>query len=139
LSKNNLSGEIPQELSKLTKLASLDVSFNRLCGRIPKGTQLDTFNIASFKRNKCLCGYPLQACNETKKNKKKEDGAPTNVSKDWGWLNRVDEHISLIALGLGVGIGFGGIVTLIIMWDKAWHWMVPPKIKPFHGVYRFPK
>ena len=51
----------------------------------------------------------------------------------------MDEHVSLIALGVGIGIGFGGVVTLIIMWKKSWYWMVPPKIKPFYGVYRFPK
>ena len=65
LAKNNLSGKIPQELSKLTKLASLNVSSNRLCGRIPGGTQFDTFNKTSFQRNKGLCGYPLQLCEQT--------------------------------------------------------------------------
>lgn len=49
-----------------------------------------------------MCGYPLQACNETKnKNKSRGDGACANVSKYQTWLSRVDEHVSLIALGLG--------------------------------------
>jgi EIX receptor 1/2 len=67
LAKNNLSGWIPQELSKLTMLASLDISSNRLCGPIPIGTQFDTFSETSFQRNKCLCGYPLQACMHQKR------------------------------------------------------------------------
>ena len=119
LAKNNLSGEIPQELSKLTKLASLNVSSNRLCGWIPGGTQFDTFNKTSFQRNKGLCGYPLQLCEQTEKYTKIRDGAFANVSKNEGWLSQLDKHISLFALGIGIGIGFGGVVTLIIIWDKA--------------------
>jgi hypothetical protein len=49
-----------------------------------------------------MCGYPLQACNETKnKNKSRGDGACANVNKYQRWLSRVDEHVSLITLGLG--------------------------------------
>ena len=62
LSRNNLSGVIFEDLIKLISLADLDISWNSLCGRIPKGTQLETFNETSFEGNKCLCGYPLQKC-----------------------------------------------------------------------------
>jgi len=76
-------------------------------------------------------GYPFQACN--KATPKKWDGLYANVSEDQGWLSSVDDHISLISLGLGVGIVFGGVVTLIIMWDGT------SKDKTIYGVYRFPK
>jgi hypothetical protein len=138
LAKNNLSGEIPQKLSKLTKLASLNVSYNILCGHIPQGTQFDTFNTTSFQGNKCLCDYPLHPCEKAKNNEERGLEACVNASKGHGWLDRVDEHVSLIALGLGIGIGFNGVVTLIIMWDKAWQWMVPPKKRTVYGVYRSP-
>jgi len=127
---------IPQELSILTKLAYLDISWNRLCGRIPKGTQLDTFNETSFEGNTCLCGYPLQPCKETHSNNTMEG---TSINKGQGWLSRVNEHVSLIALGLGLGIGFSGVVSVMILWDKARLWVMPPKTRPFYGVYRFPK
>ena len=59
-----------------------------------------------------------------------------------GWLSYVDEEMSLIALALGLGIGFGGVVAMFIVWDKARHWVmgVPSKNtrRPFYGVYRFP-
>lgn len=149
LSKNNLSGEIPGELSTLSKLAVLNVSSNKLCGRIPKGSQLDTFGVTSFQKNKCICCDLFRPCNEDNQLQPcnstcnwlhpcKEKEIKNSVSKR-GWLSRVDEKISLIALGLGLGIGFGGVITLMITWNKARRWVAPPAIQPFFGVYRFPK
>jgi hypothetical protein len=135
LANNSFSGKIPQELFNLTMLASLDVSSNRLCGRIPLGTQFDTFNATSFQNNKCLCGIPLQVCNEKKKQAQKS--MEGGVSR--GWLNRVEEHMSLIALVLGLGIGFSGVASVMILWKKARYWVLQPKIKPFYGVYKFSK
>ena len=56
-----------------------------------------------------------------------------------GWLSLLDEHVSLIALGLGFGIGFSGVVSTMMLWDDARHWVMPPKTQPFYGVYKFPK
>jgi hypothetical protein len=133
LSRNNLSGVIHQEFSILTKLEYLDISWNRLCGRIPKGTQFDAFSENSFEGNKCLCGYPLQLCKETQNNNIVEG------SRGRGWLSHVNEHVSLVALGLGFDIGLGGVVSIMILWDNARHWVMPPKTQPFYGMYRFPK
>jgi len=117
LSKNKLRGGIPQEFSKLTKLASLDVSSNRLCGPLPEGRQLDTFSSTSFENNECLCGNPLQACKEKERQVGPAEG--TSISKGQKWLKNVDEHVSLIALGLEAGIGFGGVVSVMTMWNKT--------------------
>jgi len=46
----------------------------------------------------------------------------------------MEEHVSLIALRLRVGIGFGGVVSVMILWKKDKDWMMPPKIQLFHGV-----
>ena len=97
---------------------------------------MDTFNETSFEGNKCLCGYPLQVCKETQNNNTMED---VHNSKGHGWLSHVDEHVSLFALGLGLVIGFFGVVTVMILWDDARHWVMPPHIQPYYGVYKFPK
>jgi hypothetical protein len=123
LANNYLSGEIPQNLSILTMLAYLDVSSNTLCGIIPLGTQFDTFNVTSFQRNKCLCGFPLQTC----KGKEKQAHEHTMGGVGQGLLSNVEEHVSLIALKLGVGFGFGGVVSVMILWKKARNWVMPPK------------
>ena len=59
------------------------------------------------------------------------------------WMHWVDEKVSLIALGMGLGIGFGEVVSMFIVWDKARHWVVifPPNNTrriPFYSLYRFP-
>lgn len=138
LSKNKLTGNIPQEFSKLTKLASLNVSSNRLCGPIPKGGQWDTFSPSSFEENDCLCGYnPLHACKE-KEIQPKGAVKDYSISKGRKWLNHVNNVVSLIAVGLGVGIGFIAVVSVIIIWDKAKNWVMPPRTEPFYGEYQFP-
>ena len=55
------------------------------------------------------------------------------------WIGHVDENMSLIAVGMGTGIGFGGVVAILMFWERARHWVVPPDMpKTFVGVYRSP-
>jgi hypothetical protein len=140
LAKNNLSGEIPQDLSKLSKLAVLDVSFNSLCGPIPTCTQFSTFNATSFLRNKCLWGCPLDPCNGNKR-PMTERNTSQNSNVKVGWLNHMNEKISLSALAMGLGIGFGGVFAIFIAWERARNWLLGlphNKLRSFYGVYRFP-
>ena len=137
LVKNQLHGEIPQELSKLSMLASLNVSNNNLCGKIPTCTQFYTFNMTSFQKNKCLCGFPLQPCKQKDRPVATANGSGSNVKTRW--LSHINKKLSLIAMVLGVGIGFGGVVAIFIIWDRAYHWVVPSnRPRPFYGMYRFP-
>jgi hypothetical protein len=143
LAKINLGGQIPEGLSKLSTLASFDVSSNNLCGPIPMGTQFSTFNVTYFEKKKCLCGLPLPPCKQKDKPNKTstgDNGDRSNVKR--GWLSYVDEEVSLIALALGLGIGFGGVVSMFIAWDKARCWLMgwPSNNtqRPFYRFYRFP-
>ena len=55
------------------------------------------------------------------------------------WIGHVDENMSLIAVGMGTMIGFGGMVTIFMLWERDKHWVVPPNMpQPFVEVYRFP-
>ncbi|GAB2227996.1 hypothetical protein Drorol1_Dr00009825 [Drosera rotundifolia] len=62
ISKNKIYGSIPESLTKLMGLLALNVSYNELCGKIPVGGELQSFNATSYFHNKCLCGAPLPAC-----------------------------------------------------------------------------
>ncbi|XLU77239.1 hypothetical protein S245_000660 [Arachis hypogaea] len=59
LSRNHLSGKIPSSLSKIDRLAMLDLSNNDLDGKIPIGTQLESFDPATYEENPNLYGEPL--------------------------------------------------------------------------------
>ncbi|KFK25084.1 hypothetical protein AALP_AA8G063900 [Arabis alpina] len=61
LNHNGITGTIPVQWTELS-LQSFNVSYNRLCGRIPKGGDLQRFGSDSYLHNKCLCGVPLKTC-----------------------------------------------------------------------------
>lgn len=59
---NRLYGTLPQGLVELGNL-QLNVSYNRLCGKIPLGGTLQGSGYTAFFHNRCLCGAPLmQEC-----------------------------------------------------------------------------
>ncbi|KAM7489872.1 hypothetical protein LguiB_027356 [Lonicera macranthoides] len=61
---NILSGAIPTNLGRLNSLSVLDLSSNKFSGKIPRSTQLDTFNASVYSGNDKLCGLPLPLCAE---------------------------------------------------------------------------
>ncbi|KAL1196881.1 Polygalacturonase inhibitor 2 [Cardamine amara subsp. amara] len=58
LNHNGITGNIPVQWTK-SDIYSLNVSYNRLCGRIPQGGDLQKFDSYSYFHNKCLFGAPL--------------------------------------------------------------------------------
>ena len=62
LSHNKIYGSLPPSLAELSNLQQFNVSYNRLCGPIPTGGNLDRFDKYCFAHNKCLCGSPLPPC-----------------------------------------------------------------------------
>ncbi|KAK2979811.1 hypothetical protein RJ640_010702 [Escallonia rubra] len=61
LSHNGITGSLPASLAS-PNLMSLNVSYNRLCGQIPAGGNLQVFEPSAYLPNRCLCGAPLPAC-----------------------------------------------------------------------------
>jgi hypothetical protein len=61
LSHNRLYGGVPVSLRE-SKVVTLDLSYNDLCGEIPTGGQMARFKAAAYEHNKCLCGTPLPPC-----------------------------------------------------------------------------
>ncbi|XP_039119421.1 receptor-like protein EIX1 [Dioscorea cayenensis subsp. rotundata] len=57
LSINNFSG-----ISALNFLSHLNLSHNKLSGKIPSGSQLQTLDTSAFFYNDGLCGFPLSDC-----------------------------------------------------------------------------
>ncbi|KFK25087.1 hypothetical protein AALP_AA8G064100 [Arabis alpina] len=61
LNHNGITGNIPVQWTE-APLQFFNVSYNRLCGCIPSGGKLQTFDTSSYFHNKCLCGAPLKSC-----------------------------------------------------------------------------
>ncbi|KAF3778844.1 Polygalacturonase inhibitor [Nymphaea thermarum] len=60
-SHNMIGGSIPTQITSLANLQQFNVSYNRLCGRIPQGGNMQKFDSSSYMHNRCLCGPPLSA------------------------------------------------------------------------------
>lgn len=61
IAENMIYGSLPRRLGQLP-LNFIDVSYNQLCGPIPKGRRLKQFRPLRFGHNKCLCDLPLPPC-----------------------------------------------------------------------------
>ncbi|AQK79617.1 Polygalacturonase inhibitor [Zea mays] len=59
LSHNAIYGGIPAQVVNLTNLQLFNVSYNRLCGAVPTGGNMASFDAYSYQHNRCLCGPPL--------------------------------------------------------------------------------
>ncbi|KAG4122841.1 hypothetical protein ERO13_D11G291866v2 [Gossypium hirsutum] len=111
LSQNKLEGRIPMELgTHLTFLAFLNVSYNRLTGLIPRGTQFEGFQSNSFDGNPGLCGKPLlKECSNN------ASGLPlpsSTSSKEFGLDWKV------VLLGYGCGFLCGAVIGHIVIKRK---------------------
>ncbi|MQM02120.1 hypothetical protein Taro_034884 [Colocasia esculenta] len=62
LSHNRVYGKIPPEVAMLDGLMHFNVSYNSLCGKIPRGGGLKRLTKYEFFHNKCLCSTPLAPC-----------------------------------------------------------------------------
>ena len=47
------------QVVNLTNLQLFNVSYNRLCGAVPTGGNMASFDAYSYQHNRCLCGPPL--------------------------------------------------------------------------------
>ncbi|RDX72793.1 Polygalacturonase inhibitor 1, partial [Mucuna pruriens] len=61
VSHNHIFGTLPVGIENIRLL---NVSYNSLCGEIPKGGNMKNFDKYSFFHNKCLCGSPLPRCKQ---------------------------------------------------------------------------
>ncbi|KAG0516431.1 hypothetical protein BDA96_09G002600 [Sorghum bicolor] len=62
LSHNAIRGRIPAQVADLAGLQLFNVSYNKMCGVVPTGGNMDKFDAYSYQHNKCLCGTPLPSC-----------------------------------------------------------------------------
>eukprot|EP01018_Ginkgo_biloba_P012260 Gb_21736 [translate_table: standard] len=144
LSSNELTRRIPQDLSALSQLAYINVSSNRLCGQIPTGTQFTTFNGSVFERNWCLCGTPLPSCRKRKKATVPPESSSSSADDGGGGWRRADEQVSFIAVRLGVGIGYGGVIWVLVWWGATRDWVTGRPhtkcdVRRRYGLYRPPR
>ncbi|XP_059589593.1 receptor-like protein EIX2 isoform X2 [Vitis vinifera] len=136
ISENQLWGSIPDTVGKMVLLSHLDLSLNQLQGSIPdtvgnmvslkklslsenhlQGTQLQSFNIDSYKGNPALCGLPLlKKCFE---DKIKQD-SPTHNIEDKIQQDGNDMWF-YVSVALGFIVGFWGVCGTLLL-NNSWRY-----------------
>ncbi|KAL2967046.1 hypothetical protein AAZX31_16G152500 [Glycine max] len=110
----DLSRNFPSTLSKIDRLAVLDLSNNYLVGRIPWGRQLQTFSASTFEGNTDLCGEPLNKSCPGNGTATKPQGPAIQGHDD----NSVFCEALYMSLGLGFFTGFWGLIGTILLWQS---------------------
>nr|XP_019066842.1 receptor-like protein 9DC3 [Solanum lycopersicum]XP_019067002.1 receptor-like protein 9DC3 [Solanum lycopersicum] len=120
LSWNRLTGKIPQELTRMNFLSVLNLSQNHLIGPIPQGLQFNTFGNDSYGGNLDLCGPPLsKQCGTSD-----PSHAPQPLEEE-----EKDESESYFFSGFtweSVVIGYSfGLVVGTVMWSLVFKYRKP--------------
>ena len=101
----------------ISGLSVLDLSDNNLFSKIPQGTQLQSFNIDSYKGNLALCGLPLlKKCSE---DKIKQD-SPTHNIEDKIQQDENDMWF-YVSVALGFIVGFWGVCGTLLL-NNSWRY-----------------
>ncbi|XP_020591902.1 probable LRR receptor-like serine/threonine-protein kinase IRK [Phalaenopsis equestris] len=110
LSKNHFSGDIPESIVMLKALSFLNLSYNHLSGRIPTGTQLNTFYESSYYGNPKLCGKPLHKTCEGDEHKIHDEGDNSQDDDDFGLF---------LGMGFGFAVGLWSILGILFL-KRSW-------------------
>ncbi|KAL2334703.1 hypothetical protein Fmac_015916 [Flemingia macrophylla] len=113
ISRNQLSGEIPSTISNLSFLSMLDMSYNHLKGKIPTGTQIQSFEVSNFGGNN-LYGPPLPTnCDSNQK---------VPVTGNIGI--KIDGHEVnwfFVSMAIGFVVGFWTVVAPMLIY-RLWRY-----------------
>ncbi|QHO24790.1 Receptor-like protein [Arachis hypogaea] len=112
LSNNSLEGEIPNNLASLSFLSALNLFYNHLIGKIPPGTQLQSFEASSFEGNDGLYGPPL-----TKTPDHGMHTLPPLAMPPCGSL-ACEVHWNLVSAELGSVFGLRIVIVPLLFWKK---------------------
>ncbi|KAH7853726.1 hypothetical protein Vadar_006007 [Vaccinium darrowii] len=116
----NLSGIIPQSISELNSLSHLNLSYNNLSGRIPTGNQLRTLDdpSSSYLGNSELCGVPLSRnCPSDEKSQ-----PPTTTGhRDEHKGDDAEIFWFYMAIMCGYATGLWGFIGVLLL-KKAWRY-----------------
>jgi hypothetical protein len=113
LSRNHLCCSIPPSLAQINRLTMLNLSNNNLSGKIPIGTQLQSFEASSYEGNVGLCGKPLdKICQGDEEVAHQKPETPEEGSS-------TDKKSIYLSVTLGFATGFWGLwgsLLLIRTW-----------------------
>ncbi|OAP15436.1 RLP15 [Arabidopsis thaliana] len=125
LSFNRLQGRIPSQLTELTSLSVFKVSQNNLSGVIPQGRQFNTFDAESYFGNRLLCGQPTnRSCNNNS-----YEEADNGVEADESIIDMVSFYLSFAAAYVTILTGILASLSFDSPWSRFWFYKVDAFIK----------
>ncbi|GKB99472.1 leucine-rich repeat-containing protein [Tanacetum coccineum] len=103
------------KLRDVKGLGVLNLSQNRLVGRIPEGTQFNTFDESSFAGNLGLCGFLLpKKCSERTHKPQREEHENHEEKYGFTW--------EVVTLGYGCGTLLGLVTGYLMLSTRKVKW-----------------
>ncbi|XP_026429252.1 receptor-like protein 14 [Papaver somniferum] len=122
LSFNILSGHIPQSLTSIDSLGFLSLSHNNLSGKIPRGNHFDTLSLegSAFVGNEFLCGFPTEKDCEGKHSIGIDKTNPSSETDNDDKEDAKQKLLLYAIVSLGFGVGFWSLFLVLLLNKQKW-------------------
>ncbi|PHT32865.1 hypothetical protein CQW23_29202 [Capsicum baccatum] len=121
LSSNHLEGKMPEQLTSLTCLEFLNLSYNQLQGCIPTRPQFATFEKDSYTGNDGLRGFPVsEGCGRSRLPETNDPMHVLDQDSNSTFLREFDWKAVLTGFACGLSIGFSIAYFMLSSRNPNW-------------------
>ncbi|KAL5769766.1 hypothetical protein ACOSP7_013920 [Xanthoceras sorbifolium] len=132
LSHNKLSGRIPPQLTELYSLSIFNVTFNNLSGLVPNQGQFGTFDESNYKGNPGPCGSQIKRSCRSEPTTPPASPSDVEEEENESAIDIVSFYWSFFASSVTTILGLILILWLNSDWRRQWFYFIDECIITCH-------